>query len=146
MEWQYDKDGDSTAHVAVGEAAAGAMKDLCQHVLNDVLPRNEHVKWDHLLVDIYSDSGQFVVMPASTKTKYRIEKACCQVIFNELSEQYDDWLYSLDEPEFVHRIEIEERKLFDLFLEAARETDLRGLRVIFIGGGIQDEPLEDVTV
>ncbi len=146
LEWQYEKDCGSTAHVEAGSSVYEAMKQLCVHIVNDVIPRNEGVKWDHLRVDISPDPGQFVVLPASTSTPYRIEKADCQLIFEELSQRYQELADSeIDDDEFSKLLKAEERKWFERFLQAARDTKLRGLRVIFTSGG-DDEPLEDVIV
>jgi hypothetical protein len=146
MEWQFAKDGYSTGEVTSGASIAGAMRDLCAHVLDYVLPRNEGVKWDHLLVDISWDSGQFVVLPMSAKTPHRIEKVGCQLVLAELAQRFQDLIDSeVTDDEFERRISDEEMKYVDYFLEAARETKLRGVRVIFTHGG-GDAPLQDVVV
>lgn len=124
MQWQYDGEGYSTANVEIGDSASEAMKALCEHLVNDVLPRNKDVDWDYLLVDISSDSGQFVVLPAAASTPYRVEKAGCQVIFQELSTRYFERLNSMDEDDFVRCTETDEYGLFNAFRTAAHETEL----------------------
>jgi hypothetical protein len=105
------------------------------------------VNWDYLLIDISSEAGQFVVLPASSATKYRIDKLACQVIFEELMLRYAQLADSeIEDNGFAQMAEAEERSLFRQFAEAAHSTDLRGLRAVLISGGVQEDPLEDVVL
>lgn len=146
MEWEYEKDGYSSGTVAADSCVSAAMKDLCLHIERDIFPRNQGVDWDHLLVRISPDSGVIAVLPASTGTIYRIEKAGCLLVFEELSQRYQQLADSdLQDVDFDASVEAEERKWCQYFLRAARDTKLQGLRVICKSGG-SDDVLEDVIL
>lgn len=144
MDWQYSENGDSLARVAGSESVSDVMIALCLHIGAEVLPKNRDVAWDHLRVDIWSDSGQFIVFPASAATPHRIEKVACQIIFDELSKRFMEWGDNMNEDEFDRRIADEERRYFSNFVDAARKTDLLGICVKFSIAG--DDPIEEIVL
>lgn len=145
MEWQYSTSGDSTGRVPVGSSLPESLNQMCSHISSDVLPSNDKVEWDYLRVELWLDSGRIIVFPASTKSRYRIEKAACQIIIDEVLQRYEQLADSdIDDGEFTGIMEVEEQKWIQRFLEAARKSQLRGYRIIFFSGGSETH-LEDTT-
>ena len=136
MDWQNINSGFSMAVVQSGNSILDAMRDLCTQLKNVVVPLNESVVWDHVRVELWSDSGRFIVFPAQGKVNSRIEKAGCQIVFHDLLDQYESIADSeLSDDEFARELTSLERIWIEEFLTAARAAGLGDRRFVFWDGG-----------
>jgi hypothetical protein len=136
MNWNYDRTGNCTAEVPEGYAESVAMKELCAQAASYLLPANRDVDWQYLRVEVWSDSGQVVVFPSKNVPNYRIERAACQLIFHQLSEWFSSLIPSMDDEELERVVRLKEQTYCDLFLEAAKNSELKGIKVLaFRPGG-----------
>jgi hypothetical protein len=135
MDWKYDRAGNCTAEVAGGHSESVAMKELCAQVAHYILPANRDVDWQYLRVEVWSDSGQIVVFPSKNVPNYRIERAACQLIFHQLSEWFSNLSQSMDDEDLERIVRLKEQAYGDLFLEAAEDSELNGIRVLVFGPG-----------
>lgn len=92
MEWNKNESSRKASYYAdAGDTPrSDAMVELWQVFTDDVLPRNEYVDWDYVKIEIWSDAGRVIVFPASSLSKWRIEKASCDVTFSDLLASYDE--------------------------------------------------------
>lgn len=70
MDWQNLKGGFSMATVAEGEPLGVAMREFCNQISTQVIPKNEGVDWDHLRVEFWPDSGRMIAFPS--------QSSCCE--------------------------------------------------------------------
>ncbi len=146
VKWQDMSGGFSLAIVKNNESAEDAIIELCERIANYVIPKNEKVHWDHLRVEFWPDSGRIIVFPASLATNNRVEQAGCQVVFEELLRRYAELADSnIADDEFTAKVLSEERTWIDRFVNAARNTGLRGLRAVFWDAE-DEQPILDVLL
>ncbi len=86
MEWEELK-GYFTGECHVVGRIDVAMECLCDKLGSDVLPMSENVDWDYVRIEVWADSGRFIAYPAKASSKSRIDKAGCQVVFDELASR-----------------------------------------------------------
>ncbi|QDU60464.1 hypothetical protein Pan216_13050 [Planctomycetes bacterium Pan216] len=111
MEWERLKNNYTVATVNAGEPIEDAMVELCTHILEVIIPENRNVSWDYLRVELWPDSGRIIVFPSSLSNPNRIEDSGCQIVFDNLLEEYDRLAESgLDDDVFDAKIlELEQR-------------------------------------
>ena len=135
MEWQELKNSFTMATVKPSESIEQALTELCQHIKQHVIPKNEGIAWDCLRIEFWADSGRIIVFPSSTSKSDRIEKAGCPVVFADLLAQYERLADSgLDDDAFVAVLLGVEREWIDKLLDAARHVSLTGNRFQFWDG------------
>ncbi|MEJ7595478.1 MAG: hypothetical protein WKF77_28515 [Planctomycetaceae bacterium] len=135
MDWLELKNNFTMTTVTRGVAIDGAMENVCQHIVTTVIPKNLGVEWDYLRIELWPDSGRLIFFPASTSNAERIEKAGCQVVFEDLLAKYNALADSdLDDDAFVAALLREERLWIEQFLHFARSTNLSGRRCQFWEG------------
>lgn len=135
MEWQDLKGGFSTATVAEGEPLEIAMRDFCEQIRANVLPKHMEVDWNYIRVEFWADSGRMIAFPAISSKNERIEKAGCQVVFEDLRAQYEELANAdLEDAAFTEALIDAERSWIQRFVAAARETGLNGQQVQFWDG------------
>jgi hypothetical protein len=146
MEWQEINNGFAMATVGSGDSVEDAMMQLCERVARDVIPMNRDVDWDYLRVEFWADSGRIIVFPASTSMADRIEKAGCQLVFEDLLSRYEELADSdISDDEFTERLLAEEKTWIERLLTAARRSRLQGLRVIFWDAE-DEQAVQDVVI
>jgi len=145
MEWQDLKCGFSMATVAEGEPLEIAMREFFKRIEADVLPKNEGVDWNYIRVEFWADSGRMIAFPASRTKNERIEKAGCQVAFEELLAQYEELADSdMEDEAFTAALIDVERTWIERFVAAARESGMSGQQIQFWDGDGEKAILEVV--
>ena len=132
MDWQELSNGYSLATVSAGEALDVPMRGLCTRIREHVIPRHEDANWDHVRIELWSDSGRIIAFPSSSADRRRSEKAGCQVVFEALLAEYEGLADSeLDDEAFASALLDVERKWIERFLAAASATGLTGMQLQF---------------
>ena len=135
MEWQVLKSGFTMAKVELNESIDEALTELCQHIKQHVIPKNDGVSWDCLRIEFWADSGRIIAFPSSTSNPDRIEKAGCQVVFADLLAQYEHLADSdLGDDAFSAALRSVEREWIKKTLVAAEHVSLTGNRFQFWDG------------
>lgn len=135
MEWHDHKSGFSTATVSEGEPLDAAMHEFSSRIRVDVLPKHEGVDWDYIRVEFWPDSGRIIAFPANSSRNERIEKAGCQVIFDELLNEYEELADSdMGDEAFSAALMNGEHKWIERFVAAAKDGGLSGRQVQFWDG------------
>lgn len=132
MDWKDTGHGFMTAQIAAGRSLEDAMRELCDEIATYVIPANSGVDWDLLTVEIWPDSGRIIVYPASSSTPYRIEKAGCQVVFDELLLRYEALADSdIADDDFSAQLHAEEEAWIDRLMVAFKNSSVHGTTLIF---------------
>lgn len=144
MEWHDIEGGFSMATVAEGEPLEIAMREFCEKIRADILPTHKGVDWNYIRVEFWSDSGRMIAFPASSSTNERIEKAGCQVVFEELLAQYQQLADSdMEDAAFTATLIDVVHSWIQRFVAAARETGMMGQQIQFWDG---EEAILEVAI
>ena len=152
--WEERNPGVYTATANKEAPREESLKSLCDKLIRDVLPGNQQVPWDCIKVEIWYDSGRLIVYPGKLGSPYRIEKAVCQMIFEELlhawetlADAYEDGI--LAENLFDQRSLALQKAWGRAFLDALRQLSLAGRRIVIYSAEEECEnlpPLFDVVL
>jgi hypothetical protein len=58
-----------------------AFKDAILTLKEQLIPYHESksISWDHIRIELWEDTGRFIIFPASTKPEYRIDLAVYEI-------------------------------------------------------------------
>lgn len=148
MEWEERK-GYFTGECHAGGRIDVAMECLCEKLVSDVLPMSENVDWDYVRIEVWADSGRFIAYPAKASSKSRIDKAGCQVVFDELASRIAELDKLLEEGMSDEQYEQREQALIkqwaEYFVTAVRESRVQGVRVVVFPYD-EESPIHDLVV
>ena len=108
------------------------MAELWQVFIDEVLPRNDDFDWDYVKMEFWSDSGRVIVYPASSRSKWRDEKAGCTVTFPDLIATVDRIAdsYLDDDEEYDRRIQEVLVEWANELERTARVSTLTDIRIL----------------
>jgi hypothetical protein len=94
--WQRIQEGKEITFTTTveGRAWANAFRSLWQVFAAEVVPAHIGVDWDHVRVHLWNDSGRVIVFPASSTTKWRIDKALCDLVLTDVFNEFEYLLES----------------------------------------------------
>ncbi|TWU07388.1 hypothetical protein CA54_57940 [Symmachiella macrocystis] len=96
MQWRQEPGGVLMADAPHGASIKECMEELFEYIESYLIPKNASVDCSYIRVEIWFDSGDIVVYPASLNTRERREKAVCLVTFADLLERSDELLDTLE--------------------------------------------------
>lgn len=142
MKWENSNDV-LTLIVSKEVPLKKSIEELCAKVISGLIPKNEDVNWDHLRVEIWGDSGRVIVFPASTSEENRIEKSVCQVVFEQLTSEYEELADSdVDDDEFATRWKAIAEIWADRVIAVARNTELKGMQFVIMDAD-DEQPIRE---
>lgn len=83
-------DGILTLTASLNISVETSIVHLCTAIKDELIPENNQVEWDYFRVEIWGDSGRVIVYPASMNNPYRIEKLGCQMVSEQLLNEYEE--------------------------------------------------------
>lgn len=152
MKWQRTVSGASRTEIysldAQEIAPLVAFTELWRFVELTILPLHTNVNWDHLRIEIWAETGRFIVFPASSQSRFHIRKAVCQVVFAALLQEseaidarFPDDDFSGEEGDFERTIlEMETRWIG--VAEVAARSELKGSGLDLCFYLCDDEPTQ----
>ena len=152
MRWITDAKGQPINYIGYAEktSTADAVAELWHKYINDAAPKNAELPWDYLGVYIYIDSGRIILFPVVKTSRYRIEKAMCQIICPDLLASYEDMIEAgVSDNEFDVWANQAIEKVANLVSKAAKEARLpeqlgcREVRILYYSYGGDSEPIKE---
>ncbi len=136
MKW--NKEASKQVTFYTGEADTGsrieAMKELWDLVDTELIPQNEGIQWDYIRIEFWPDSGRVIVFPGIKGSDKRIEKAGCQIVFEELLSTYEVLADSgIDDDQFTERLASIQGDWASELLQSAKDANLTNLCLSFWG-------------
>ncbi len=132
MRWFDIHGGFQTATIAFGESIDDAMAEMFRLLKERTIPANSEVRWDHLRIELWPDSGRVIAFPALSTVVDRVEKEGCQLVFDDLARGYDRLADSeLADDDFEEAIVSMERAWMERLVQAALRHGMNGVRLKF---------------
>lgn len=123
------------AIVGGGDPIDASLLEFCNHIRTTVVPQNEGVDWDCIRVELWPDSGRIIAFPSNSRRSERIERAGCQVVFEDLLAAYEEIAdLELDDHAFSLAVMTLEREWIERFIVAAQNSGLSDERIQFWDG------------
>lgn len=90
MKWEETHPGYTSTEADAHEDTVNVLDIMWKHVADVVIPLSAEKEWDHICVEIWSDSGRIVVYPSLSKEDRRANTSGCQVYFERLENIVHD--------------------------------------------------------
>lgn len=154
MEWKSDLAGSrvhfkAEADESSSERLAESFRSLFEKLRAEVLPAYEGSGWDHIRVEIWSDTGRIFAGPDASGA-HLPERARCELSLPNLRRFWEDLADSdTEDDEFSRRAYEEERRcgalLVKTWTEARAEANARLVPLIVCSHGESGPLLEGVV-
>jgi len=128
--YEYNQDGGRNYSATVEEdyLDEATLQEVWQFFLTTVLAENKDLAWDYIRVEFWTDSGHFVILPASLSNENFVERAFAYVIFEQLVEQYERLADSnMDDNQFSVNVAKMVAEWISAAEKAAKSMDLAGI-------------------
>ncbi|MGN6553763.1 MAG: hypothetical protein ACTHLW_08585 [Verrucomicrobiota bacterium] len=151
MIWKTDDKDPPVNYIGDAETATvtEALRELWRKYIEEAAPINEEIRWDHLRVEIWLDSGRIIVFPTPSPYHYRVEKAVCQMTCPDLLDSFNEMADSKIDGEFDVWHTKTMQKVANLVVEAARGMEVPKrlarpeVRIICYSYSGEDGPVRD---